>query len=71
MPATTTTAMTTKRQETLMNENDKKLEAELLRALLAVTYGVKPQRTCFQLEDCSIRFMTEEEVDAEVPPENN
>ncbi len=54
-----------------MNEDDKKLKAELLRALLAITYGIKPQKTGFQLADCSIRFMTEEEMDAEAPPENN
>lgn len=56
---------------TMSQQKNEELEAELLRALLAITYGGKPQKTCFQLADCSIRFMTEEEVDAEAPPENN
>lgn len=55
----------------MRERDDKELEAEVLQALLALTYGGNPRKTRFDLGDCSIRIMTEEEANAKSPPENN
>ncbi|MFZ6015492.1 MAG: hypothetical protein ACOYUZ_04005 [Patescibacteria group bacterium] len=53
-----------------MTKEDEKLLAEIFQAILAIENGAVPQKTEFQLADCTVTISSEEEMEDEAPPED-